>query len=213
MKVLVVAPHVDDEIFSFGLLNRLGEVNLTVVYGTTQRDMGSRGIIISREETKVISNYFNQPKIRFLNLKDGYFDTQGIYAVSKRLEAIINEDKLAPYDYVLIPYNNDLNQDHRIIAEGCRIVFRSYSNNYCKVLMYETPSTTEQAQVPFNPNFFVELSPNIMNLKKKFYYEFKTGVVDYGPRSWEGIETLSKYRGLIINKEYAESFMILREIM
>ena len=71
----------------------------------------------------------------------------------------------------------------------------------------------ETADKTFLPNWFVNIEE---------YYEIKMNALkcydsemrEYPhPRSYEGIEILSKYRGAIIGCKYAEAFMLGRNII
>jgi len=81
--------------------------------------------------------------------------------------------------------------------------------------MMETLSETDFADITnsFIPNVFVDIS-EFFNKKLEIMkiYESEIGVHPF-PRSEETIESLAKVRGAQAGCKYAESFMLLKEIL
>ena len=62
------------------------------------------------------------------------------------------------------------------------------------------------------PTVFEDIS-DYLDLKIKAMEEYKEQIMEYpSPRSAEGIKSLAMTRGMTVNKKYAESFMLIREI-
>ena len=71
------------------------------------------------------------------------------------------------------------------------------------------PSTKEDS---FIPNVFIEISPFI-DKKIEIMKVFESEIEDHPfPRSEKNIRALATYRGATSNCNYAESFMLLKEI-
>ena len=71
------------------------------------------------------------------------------------------------------------------------------------------PSTKEDS---FIPNVFIEISPFI-DKKIEIMKVFESEIKDHPfPRSEKNIRALATYRGATSNCNYAESFMLLKEI-
>ena len=85
------------------------------------------------------------------------------------------------------------------------------------IFAFETPSSTEwqAASYPnyFKPNFFIEVS--IKNVQAKIKgmesYEFEKRKYPH-PRSPEALEIQCKRNGVIVGKEFAEAFMLIRSV-
>ncbi|MEI9897616.1 MAG: hypothetical protein WDN28_28100 [Chthoniobacter sp.] len=85
-----------------------------------------------------------------------------------------------------------------------------------RVLSYETLSSTEAAPVLlhriFAPNVYIDISPylerkiEIMNLYASELH------ADPLPRGPGAIRALARYRGATIATDYAEAFMLIREV-
>ena len=79
---------------------------------------------------------------------------------------------------------------------------RPGANFYVKnILAYEVLSSSEwKFTNTFKPNFFETLSLKDINNKWKSLKEYKSEIKPFPyPRSYEGIETLSNYRGMQAN--------------
>jgi hypothetical protein len=85
-----------------------------------------------------------------------------------------------------------------------------------RVLSYETLSSTD-AMPPlmarsFVPNVFCDITPYIER-KLEIMSLYPTEVQPYPlPRALESIRALARLRGSTVGVEYAESFMLLREV-
>ena len=94
---------------------------------------------------------------------------------------------------------------------------KTFNNPFLtKVLMYETISETEFApplqENAFMPNYFVNISEFIekkIEIMKIFESELREHPF---PRSEKNIRALATIRGAQCGVEYAESFMILKDI-
>ena len=85
-----------------------------------------------------------------------------------------------------------------------------------KIVMMETLSETEFApgtiEDRFIPNMFVDIT-DFIDLKIEIMKHYKTEIGQYPfPRSEKNIRALATFRGATAGCEYAESFMILKEI-
>ena len=84
-----------------------------------------------------------------------------------------------------------------------------------KILCFETVSSTEWAGYgfsPFLPNYFIDIS-KIINLKNKALALYKTEMKNSPhSRSLQNIKNLAGFRGNSVGVEFAESFVLAREI-
>jgi LmbE family N-acetylglucosaminyl deacetylase len=82
--------------------------------------------------------------------------------------------------------------------------------------MYEIPSETDFApalsETAFVPNIFSDISP-YMERKIEIMRVYKGEMKEHPfPRSEQNIRSLATVRGATANVEYAEAFMLLREV-
>ena len=218
MKVLVVAPHMDDEVLGCG-----GTIIRHVVSG----DHVTVCIIANRAyDHKYDPDLIEEEKqscqkaqailayqdLIFLDLPDEKLDQSQIDIISP-LEKIVNEYRP---DIVYIPHRGDLNQDHRSVFEATRVVCRPNAIHRVNTLrVFEVPSSTDQVsgtnEWPFLPNFYVDVE-NILDKKIKamFCYSKESKPFPH-PRSSEGLRVFSKKRGMEVGIKAAEAFIVLRD--
>ena len=152
-------------------------------------------------------------KVSFYDLPCGKLDTVPLLKINKIIESEIK--KFKP-EVVFTHSSVDTNLDHRIIFQSTKIATRpSAFSKIKKVYCYEVLSSTEcsYSQV-FKPNFFVSLTKKQIEKKIKALQFYDSEIRKFpNSRSPVGIKVLANYRGMQINKKYAESFEILRSIL
>jgi LmbE family N-acetylglucosaminyl deacetylase len=112
-------------------------------------------------------------------------------------------DGLSP-DLVLIPCSKDIHQDHRVCYEEGIRAFK-----YCSILGY-----IEQWNIinnNINPNYYIEISEEDLAKKLQVASLFQIWK-DKNYTNPEYIKALATFRGVTINKEYAEAFECIRRI-
>ena len=116
-----------------------------------------------------------------------------------------NIDRFNP-DIVITHFDRCLNQDHRQLFEACLIATRPVKH-HIPLLSCEIPSSTGFLGA-FNPNYYVELSPEDilckMNAVEEYVSELKKS------RSPEVISALARVRGAEGGYDYAEGFKVIR---
>ena len=83
--------------------------------------------------------------------------------------------------------------------------------------MYETLSETgwniPSSERSFIPDTWIDIS-DTLNTKIKAMECYSSQIKEYpNPRSKDGIKALAMYRGSTVNIQYAESFMLVRNII
>ena len=108
--------------------------------------------------------------------------------------------------------------DHRMVTEAVLVAARPI--NKCsvkKIYMYETLSETgwniPYGNKSFNPNVWIDISDTIdSKIEAMACYQSQLQFKPH-PRSEDGIRALAAYRGFTVGFNYAESFMLVREII
>mgnify|MGYP001209586996 CR=1 FL=1 len=220
-RVLCIAPHADDETLGCGgLISKLNLEKIdTHIFVVTGSGEGEHPIFPLntwekvRSEFKLAIKELGNPSFEFSNLPAALLDQIPNYKINQCIS-----DILKSYDpnVILIPFNNDLHNDHKIINNATIIATRPYlgKNEKIKLIVeYETLSETNiynlDNQNIFFPNFYVDISNTLEN-KLNAFRKYKSQTQSKNqPRSIEGIKSLARYRGTNINKKYAEAFKIL----
>lgn len=212
MKLLIIAPHNDDEILGCG--------------GTMAKYSAEGHEVYVCEVTK--GTHFDQLKTEaqkahmILGVKKSFFLELPVNELRNLKQSILNDklktviDEVNP-DNVFIPHLGDMHSDHNEVAKSALVALRPVSSKVKKIYAYETLSETgwtrQTPENTFCPNVYVDITKYI-NKKLKAMEAFNSQLhVFPHPRSLEAIEVLSKYRGSIVCKNNVESFMLIREII
>ncbi|OUU28709.1 MAG: hypothetical protein CBB97_03975 [Candidatus Endolissoclinum sp. TMED37] len=221
-KILVLAPHADDEVIGCGgTINKYSNLGSDVYVSIlTNASIGapelfSKNILKNiRNEAITANKDLKVKKLLFEEFPAPSLDQYPIYKIANYILKIIN--KIKP-DSVFIPSESDIHVDHKIINHAAMVSLRPINKHIVKrVLSYETLSEThwsDESKNLFTPNFYEKLNKKDINIKKKSFLKYKSQVKYFPhPRSIKGIETLANFRGMQIASEYAEAFEIKKYI-
>ena len=214
MKILVIAPHPDDEVLGCGgtlkkLADSGNEIHLVIVTKGYTPDWSEKMIKTRPDKVKKAAELLGISEISFLNFPTAKIDLVGLKELSDKLTSIGRRFKP---DRVFIPFWGDLHQDHQLISKASLIAFRPM-NSFVEVLAYETPSETEWGILPFKPNLYSDISGVLdVKLEAMKVYDDELKKAPH-PRSLETIESLAKKRGSEINRNCAEAFVLVRMLL
>lgn len=225
-KLLVIAPHPDDEVIGCGgLISKVKEAGgkVFVLYLTvaTTKDFSSNGPSTKQERIKEIKKV-----AKFLRL-DGWRIVFGKEALHLKLDQvpqreIINEiergkkislESVQP-DIIAFPSFGDYNQDHRAAAEAsfaaCRPAVRALKHVPDLVLSYESPMNGYlHPTAAHRVNLVVELAKKHIQDKIKAMNLYKSQVRGpKHPRNGKTLEALAIVRGSLIGTEFGEGFYV-----
>lgn len=219
-KILVIAPHPDDETLGCGgtLLKykaRGAEVSWVIVTNIAQvRGWEAKRVEERQKEIDKVSKLYGFDSVFKLDFPTTELDATPINRIITALSKVIL--KIKP-NIVYLPNKNDIHTDHQVTftaGMSCTKNFRVPFIN--KILMYECLSETEFApaleESAFVPNIFVDIS-NLIARKIEIMKVYGSEIKEHPwPRSIENIKALATFRGAACSFRYAESFMLLKEI-
>lgn len=219
-NVICIAPHPDDETLGCGgtLLKHRenGDRIFWIIMTTINESLGLKKerILERKEEIAKVNKMYGFEKHWHLEFVTTQLDTYPIGEVVGKLASIFKE--VSP-EIIYLPFPGDIHSDHASTFESaaaCTKWFRYPSVK--KVLSYEVMSETEFGINPqeskFSPNCFFDIS-NFFHKKIEIMKQYKGEMGEFPfPRSEQALEALAKYRGAAIGTQYAEAFMILKEI-
>lgn len=215
-KILVIAPHPDDEVLGCGgtiaKFSKINEVFLCVVTKAYSPEWSRRFIRNRQQEIEKVNKILSIKKTFFLDFPTVKLNTIPQKEINEAISKIIKEVKP---DTIFIPHKGDVNSDHRIVFESSLVAVRPNKQKINKVLSYETLSSTEWGQAidTFIPNIYVDISKTFdKKIKAMKVYKSELKKAPH-PRSLEIIEALAKKRGSEIQAKYAEAFMLIREVL
>jgi len=218
MKVLVIAPHMDDEVLGAGgtIARHVADGDdVTVcivahrVYGHRFDEKKNRVEVACANSARKVLGY---RKTTFLDLPDERLDgclQEVLIGLEKQLE------KTGP-EVVYVPHRGDINQDHRAVFQAAMIALRPHASpGVRRVLSYEVPSSTDQAppfpEYAFLPNCYVNIA-DFLEKKLEAFRCYRTEARPFPhPRSDEGLATVARKRGTESGFPAAEAFVIVRD--
>lgn len=218
-KVLVFAPHPDDEILGCGgtMIKHIDagdEVYVCIVTKGCLPLFPPEGTEKTRSETRACHQHIGVKKTFFLDFPAVMIDKENRYEVNGKILDVVKE--VLP-DEVYIPHWGDMQKDHQIVADACMVALRpKYEPKVKRIYSYETMSETAwnapNVQNEFIPNVFVDITDTLTQKLEALNF-FTTQLSSYpDARSIEAVEALAKYRGALMHVRAAESFMLIREI-
>lgn len=218
-KILIIAPHADDEILGCGgTISKYVEKSYKVmVLVMTNANLGSPKIFSKnlikqiRKECLEANNSLGVQSVKFYDFPALKLNISHISEIA----SVINKEilKFRP-SKVFIPNIDDVHYDHKIVHEASLVAVRPINTIRVKeVLSYETLSETEWGNIQFSPNMYELLNKKHISNKLRAFKKYKSQIKKkFHPRSLEGIKILSKLRGSNISAENAEAFKIIRII-
>lgn len=219
MKVLVIAPHPDDEIIGVGgtIAKRVAagnEVYVCVVTKGVFPLFPEEQVRQVREECIKADAKLGVQKTIFLDFPASMLETVARYELNGKIIEVINE--VHP-DEVFIPHYGDMQLDHKMVADAAMVALRPRGNCYPKrVYAYETLSETGW-NIPnvvneFIPTVYEDITETF-ELKLKSMNVFQSQLAPFpSARSIEAIEALAKFRGATVSVNAAEAFSLIREV-
>jgi len=217
-KILVIAPHMDDEVLGCGgailkHINQGDHVRVCIVaHRVYDHKFNQQKNLIEESYARDAHKLLGYAELDFLRLNDERLD----YCIQDIIIPLEKSIYQFHPDIIYTPFRGDNHQDHRAVFDAMRVVTRPSATPYLEeVLMYETPSSTEQSppliENIFAPNYYINIE-GFIETKLSAFKCYKTeDRPEPHPRSQAGIKVLAQKRGTEIGYLFAEAFMILRK--
>ena len=221
-KILIIVAHPDDEILGCGGSIIKFSKNSIIKTVFTCKTHDTRNNIKNSDDNekrqviaKKVARYLKIKQPSFLNypgLKMGRNDT------TKMARSIYEEILKFRPNIIFSHCIDDNHHDHRVTAEAVFIATRPSSkiSFLKKIYSMEIPSASDKLFSKknfFNPNYFIDIKKTYkkkIEILNKFY---KKELRPYpSPMSLKSIKNKIRYRGNLVNLEFAETFEINRII-
>lgn len=222
IRILVISVHPDDETLGCGgtLLKHAAcgdDLHWLLVTSAHEPLYSSSQIKTQEEQAKTVNEAYGFKTLHWLRFPTTQLDRIPMNDLVCSIKQVVEE--LRP-EIVLVPNRSDVHSDHRIIFQAAYAALKPFymrSLGLRKILAYEVLSETEAAppfpENAFLPNVFVDISDNLDNkidIMRIYRSEIHSDPLPRGPSA---ISALARYRGATIGVEYAEAFMLIRELM
>lgn len=194
-KILIVAPHADDESIGVGgLLSKYGS-QCDVWLLTDGRKGNTPNVRFTKEELiterenefKRVMDFYAVHDFSFLKLTDGN--------ASSEISRIYNRN-IRDYNYIIVPNRYEMHPDH-ITAYKALVKMKRRQKAKGDIVEYEVWTPL------LSPNVILPISDVISDkLKALSFYESQLETLDYVSLA----ESLSRYRGVTNDQKYCEAF-------
>ena len=202
-KILIVAPHTDDEVLSAASFLEENLEDVTIFYHT--EDHAAFDISVLRAESDALVAFLGCNKIVSNIDMNDLLDTVPVRDLVNEYEQLLYD--VAPHTVVLP--NPSYNQDHRAVYDAALTAMRPHDRIpfVKRVLVYEEPETfgTLRNCRPFMPQYFRKLDVD-RKIKLNEFYQSQIR----GHRSFDQLRSIAHVRGMQSGYEYAEAFEVLR---
>ena len=218
-KILIIAPHPDDEVLGTGgIMKKFAkqghEVYVLVITKGSPKFYTQQKVENVREEALKAHKILNVKETAFLDYLAPELDTTNKACISDDILKYLKKWKITD---MFIPHRGDIHIDHKIVFEAALVAARPKCNYTVKnIYAYETLSETEWA-APFSDDAFIP--SHFENISESFADKLKAlacfnSQMEKFPsiRSVECVESIARYRGATVGFERAEAFMTIRTI-
>lgn len=216
MKILVFAPHPDDDVIGCGgsIAKHLKQGNKVTIVYMTSGDAGSLKyaknelVKIREKEARNAVKIFGVKDIIFLGNPDGYLEYN-----KENFVKIINLIRQKKPNIIYIPHKYDTHKDHmntyELVIESISRASGSWFQE-CNgepwqvgtILCYEI-------WTPLQEISYIENITEFIDLKIKALKQHKSQIHDI--QYDEAVRCLNRYRGIMMGKgEYCECFQVLK---
>jgi|TARA_Y100000294_G_C8553601_1_gene336357 LmbE family N-acetylglucosaminyl deacetylase len=215
-KILVIAPHPDDETIGCGgtLLRHKSKGDLISCILTTKlkpNKVWNKETVFKKEkEIEKVKKIYKFKFFERLDFLPRELDNLPLSLIISKISNLL--DKIKP-EIIYIPYIYDVHTDHQIISKAAISSTKWFRSNYIKkIYMYETLSETNfnfSQEFSFQPNVFIDIS-KFLKKKLEIFRCYKTEFKKHPfPRSEEAIKALATLRGSQSGFKAAESFKLI----
>ncbi len=218
MRILVIAPHPDDETLGAGgyikkqkkMGNEIFWLNMTNV--TEDSKWGKEFVQLRKSQIKKVCEFYEFDGFFDLGYEPCSLENIDKGEIISKVGDIITQIKP---NCVILPNPGDAHSDHKItydVGMACSKTFRYPSVK--KILVMEILSETDFSKTgeAFSPNYFVDISAEIQ-AKETAMKIYDTEISDPPfPRSLDAIRALALLRGGMAGCYYAEAFKVIKEI-
>jgi len=221
MRVLVIAPHPDDETLGCGgtLLKHVAagdSASWVIVTKAYEPRWSAEDIARREQQIERVSAAYGFAKRFRLSFPAARLDTVPIEDLMATFNEIVADVKP---EWIYTVHAGDVHSDHRVVFEATTSAVKSFNSankGVSRLLSYETISSTDATPpsptTVFLPNVYCDITP-FLERKLEIMSLYEGEVHPYPlPRALESIRALARFRGATVATEYAEAFMMLREL-
>lgn len=218
-KILIIAPHPDDEVLGCGgaiakFVKQGNEVFVAIITKARPPMFSEEFIAQGRKESGEAHHLLGIKKTFFCDLPAAALDVTEHSQVNQAIGQILSDVKP---DMLFVPFVGDVHLDHQHVFLSSLVASRPNQAVYPKkILAYETLSETNwnaaYLSPGFQPNVFIDITDEL-DTKLKAFSCYQSQVKSFPhERSLIALEALAKLRGATVFHKAAEAFVLIREV-
>jgi len=219
-RILVIAPHLDDEVLGVGgtisrFVSQGAKVYVAVVTKGFPPYFSDEEMNVIRTEARAAHEILGVTKTLFLDFPAASLDAIRQADINNEITRIINS--IQP-NVMFIPFIGDIHRDHKIAFISSLVGARPNRESIPEhILCYETLSETNWNAPYITPNFvpnvYVDIGKEHLNTKLSALSCYKSQIRPFpNERSLKAIEALATLRGATIGCSAAEGFVLVRSV-
>lgn len=221
MNELVVSVHPDDETLGCGgtLLRRIAEgrrVSWAIVTKAHSPMWPEEVVEQKLREIEAVAEAYGMTDVHRLGFPATELDDAPRQKLMEALRSVV--EKVRP-EVVYVTHPGDAHAEHAITFEALTSVLRTFRMRDLgtkRVLVYETLSSTDAGPAmpgrAFVPQVFVDITDELERKLEIMALYATEAQPDPLPRGPSAIRALARLRGAAVGVEYAEAFVLAREI-
>lgn len=219
-KILVIAPHPDDEVLGVGgtmarLADEGAEVCVVIVTKAYPPEYDETVAECDRQEAAAAHQLLGVKETIFLTLPAARLDSIPHSEINHQLSEVIG--RIQP-ETIYIPFTGDIHMDHQRVFLSALVAARPNTPHRPKAIYaYETLSETNwnapYLAPNFVPNVFVDISAYLETKIQAMQMYASQIKLFPNERSEETLRALATLRGSTVNCFAAEAFVLIREIV
>lgn len=218
-KILVIAPHPDDEVLGVGgtiarYSEEGAEVYVVVATKGFPPDYPEDAYLLARQEASSAHAILGVKETIFLDFPAARLDTVPHRDVNGKLCEIVR--RIVP-NKLFVPFVGDIHMDHQLIFLSSLVAARpNHPQAPKEIYAYETLSETNwnapYLAPNFVPNVFIDISA-YLETKLQAMQMYASQIQPFpSERSEECLRALATLRGATVGRFAAEAFCLIRQI-
>ncbi len=219
-RILVIAPHPDDEVLGAGgtiarLSSEQRHVTVAVVTEGKPPSYTQESVDRVYEEARRAHRVLGVAETIWLKFPAAALNEVAHAELNAGLSEVVR--RVQP-DVMLVPFVGDMHLDHQLIFTSSLVAARPHGAAFPRlILAYETLSETNwnapYVTPSFIPNFFIDISEKL-DLKIEAMGAFRSQVREPPhERSIEALKALATLRGSTVMARAAEAFVLVRAVV
>jgi LmbE family N-acetylglucosaminyl deacetylase len=221
MKILVIAPHPDDEVLGCGgtmarLASEGHEITVAVMTRGWAPLFPESQVEQVRAEARAANQRLGVASVEFVDLPVTRLHALPEHELNAAVNALVVAERP---EWVFLPHPGDRHEDHRQLFDAALVALRPVRGraHVRRIWCYETVSETHWATAQIEPNFephtWVDISGHLETKLAAMALYVSQVQPSPGARSLEAVEALAVWRGSVVSLRAAECFVVVRELI